>query len=490
MNNAPDTPRFRLDKNDLRKFGYRIVDIIAEEHGNSNVRPIYPRQQDRLHLELLFGGALPETGQDVDELLDLIAAEFLPASANYMHPRMLGYIASSPLPVSGLLEALVGSLRLFPYTWALTPASSLVEITVARWLGEMTGFDNAAAGYMTTGGSWANLMALAVARHRHCGWDVKTEGHWNRPPLAAYTSQEAHSCHEQSVKLLGLGTRYLRKIPVDHRFRIDTGALRTAIDSDIQAGLKPFCIIANAGTTNTGAVDPLNEMADIAAHYEMWFHIDGSYGAFAALDPSVADSFKGVERADSITLDPHKWLNIPFEAGCLLTHDWKILSEAFSILPPYLEMGHSEDHHDHWNHGFELTRNDRALKVWMALRQYGVDAFRQMICSHIKLAKTIAHWIEAAEDFDLASEPSLSVCCFRYTPVTGHADNERENYLNTLNSRIEEALIADGGALMTGTVLRGKRVFRACIVNHKATWHGIEETLLRIRKIGKNLEKN
>ncbi len=264
--------------------------------------------------------------------------------------------------------------------------------------------------------------------------------------------------------------------------------LRNAIDADIQAGLQPFCIIATAGTTNTGAVDPLDEIADVAEHYGVWFHIDGAYGAFGALDPSLSDLFRGIKRADSLTLDPHKWLNIPFEAGCLLTHNWEDLSNTFAVVPPYLELGHSEQDHDHWGHGFELTRSDRALKIWVAIKQYGVGAFRQMICSHVKMAKSVACWIVSAADFELVSGQSLSVCCFRYVPTEMQIDgHKRENYLNTLNLQIEVALVDDGSALMTGTTLNGKRVLRACIVNHKATWQGIEETLELIRAIGTRL---
>ncbi len=475
---------------EVKVLGYRIVDMLVKELENPDIRPIYPSPQDQENLERRFGGGLPEHGQNPDELLDIIQNDLIALCPNYLHPRMLGYIASSPLPLCSLIESLVSGLRIFPYTWSLTPGSSMIEIIVSRWLGQMIGFSERSAGYMTTGGSWANLMAIAVARQQRCDWDVLDEGLGKQPPMVAYTSEQAHSCHDQSMSLLGLGKRYLRKIPVDFNYRIDVEALETAVLGDLKDGLKPFCVIGTAGTTNTGAVDSLGDLAEVADTHNLWYHIDGAYGAIAALDPSLEATFRDLSKADSLTIDPHKWLNIPFEAGCLLTQNWRCLSDTFNVLPPYLESGHSESHHDHWNHGFELTRSDRALKIWIALRQHGVSAYREMVCDHIKLARKTAKWLHAAPDFEVITEPSLSVCCFRYSPIETRSEcNKQECYLNELNSKLEENIALSGQALMTGTMLKGKKVLRACIVNHRATWEGIEQTLKLIRELGQELHQ-
>ena len=259
---------FSMEKEQIRKLGYEIVDIITDELDDPARRPIYPRPYDWDELEPVLGGDAPEYGQDPHELLRVVRDTLIPASANYIHPRLLGYVSSTPLPMTGLIEALVASIRLFPYTWNMTPGSSFIEATVARWLGQMVGYSDTAAGYMTTGGSWANLMGIAVARVRKAGWDIKADGMTGHPALIAYTANQAHSCHEQIIKLLGLGERQLRKIPVDSRFRIDLRALEATIRADLESGLKPFCVIANAGTTNTGAVDPLNAIADLAEAFE------------------------------------------------------------------------------------------------------------------------------------------------------------------------------------------------------------------------------
>ena len=362
-------------------------------------------------------------------------------------------------------------------------------MTVARWLGEMVGFAKDAAGYMTTGGSWANLVGLAVARVRRAGWEVRMEGLAGHPTLVAYVSEEGHSCLDKSMELLGMGRNQLRKIPVGSDYRIQVEALEEAIKADRAANLQPFCLVGNAGTVNTGAVDPLDALAEIAVRHNLWFHVDGAYGAFAALVPEYRPLFVGIERADSLAVDPHKWLNIPFEAGCILVRDWTDLTDTFSLIPPYLRAA-TGDELNLINCGLELTRTNRALKVWVALRQYGVERYTQLIANHLVLTRHLAAWVEEADDFEVMSEPSLSICCFRFVPPDlKQRTEEVEAYLNKLNQAIEMALAEDGRALVSGTELQGKRVLRICIVNHRVTQTGVEETLVLLREFGYKLDK-
>lgn len=479
-----------MDAKTMRELGYRIVDMITDELAHPARRPVFPPAQTRAAMEAVFGGPAPRRGMDAGELLTVIQERLLPAAGNPNHPRMMAYVLSASTPLTGLIEALVGSIKLRPTTWKNQPASCQIEVTVARWLGDMVGFSDSAAGYLTTGGSWANLVALTVARVRRAGWDVRAEGVAQRPPLMAYVSSEAHSCIDRSAELLGMGAAYLRKIPVDDGFRIDLDALEATIRADIGAGCKPFCLIGNAGTVNTGAVDPLDRLADIAQRYNMWFHVDGAYGALACLVPEARPLFKGLERADSLTLDPHKWLNTPFEAGCILTKKWSDLGDTFSLIPPYLR-GAMGSEHNQYEYGFELSRTDRALKVWLALRQYGVDRYAELIANHLALARHLADRIEAADDFELITPVVLSICCFRYVPpdLTPGAPSV-ETYLNTLNHALEMALAADGRALVSGTELNGLRVLRACIVSHPVTRAGVDETLLLLRQLGRQLDRD
>jgi aromatic-L-amino-acid decarboxylase len=311
---AMDNITLDMDIETVRALGYRIVDIIADELADPARRPPKPPKQSNETLEALFGGPLPQGRTTPDELLTIIHKHLLPATSNLAHPRWMAYVLAGSLPLAGLTGALVNTLNLIP----VDPANIRLSITVARWLGEMLGFAKDAAGYMTTGGSWANLVGLAVARVRRAGWEVRMEGLVGHPPLVAYVSEEGHSCLDKSMELLGMGRNQLRRIPVGSDYRIQVEALEETIKADRSAGLQPFCLIGNAGTVNTGAVDPLDALAEIAVRQKLWFHVDGAYGAFAALVPEYRPLFAGIEKADSLAADPHKWLNTPIEAGCIL----------------------------------------------------------------------------------------------------------------------------------------------------------------------------
>ena len=476
-----------MEPESIRELGYRIVDIITEEFADPTRRPVFPPTQSRNKMESIFGGAVPQNGTDPEQLLNLIQEQLLPASGNPNHPGLMAYVLTASVPLAALMEALVATIKLRPTTWKNQPASCQIEATVVRWLGDIVGFAPNAAGYLTTGGSWANLVGLAVARVRTASWDVRAKGIANRPQLVAYVSSEAHSCIDRSTELLGLGHDHLRKIPVDKDFRICLDALDEAICDDLKSGHQPFCLIGNAGTVNTGAVDPLNTLADIAQDYDMWFHVDGAYGAFATLDPDVRPLFTGLERADSLTVDPHKWLNVPFEGGCLLTKNWDDLGDTFSLIPPYLRGAMGEEHNQ-YEYGFELSRTDRALKVWLALHQYGVDRYAEVVSNHLGLSRHLATLLDEAEDFEIVSAPVLSICCFRFVPPDlALGDAETDAYLNDLNHAIEMALTRDGRALVSGTDLNGKRVLRACIASHPTTQASVEETFALLQTFGRDL---
>ncbi|HSG18418.1 MAG TPA: pyridoxal-dependent decarboxylase [Anaerolineae bacterium] len=475
-----------MDTETVRSLGYRIIDIVVSELANPSNRPTRPPIQSEDTLATLFAGPLPREGADPDELLSIVQDHLIPATTNLLHPRWLAYVLAGSLPLVGLTGALVSTLNLGPYD----PANTRLTRTVTRWLGQMLGFAHDAAGYITTGGSWANLVGLAVARVRRAGWEVRIEGLADHPPLVAYVSEEGHSCLDKGMELLGMGRSQLRKVPVGSDYRILVDALEEAIKADLAAGLQPFCIIGNAGTVNTGAVDPLDTLAELAAHYRLWFHVDGAYGAFAAMVPEAQSLFAGIERADSLAVDPHKWLNIPIEAGCILVRDWSDLTDTFSLVPPYLRAAVADNEINLRDCGFELTRTNRELKIWLALRQYGIARYTQLIANHLALTRQLAAWVEEAKEFEVVSEPSLSICCFRFVPPElKPLTEESEAYLNDLNQAIEMALAEDGRALVSGTLLHGKRVLRACIINHRVTQAGVEETLLLLRELGYQLDK-
>ncbi len=473
-----------MDVETVRSLGYRIVDIVASELSDPSKRPPRPPTQSDEVLAM-FDGPLPHEGTDPAELISIIENHLIPATTNLIHPRWMAYVLAGSLPLVGMMGAVISSLNLA----YIDPVNTRLAKTITRWLGEMLGFGCDAAGYITTGGTWANLVGLAVARVRRAGWDVRTEGLADHPTLVAYVSEEGHSCLDKAMELLGMGRNQLRKIPVDSDYRILVDALEEDIIADLAAGLQPFCLIGNAGTVNTGAVDPLYDLAEIAASHRLWFHVDGAYGAFAAIVPESRPLFSGIERADSLAVDPHKWLNIPIEAGCILVRDWADLTDTFSLIPPYLRAAVSDSEVNLRDCGIELTRTNRELNIWLALRQYGKDRYTQLITNHLALTRQMAAWLEAAEDFEVISEPSLSICCFRFVPPDLKLQiEETESYLNDLNQAIETALVEDGRALVSGTQLNGKQVLRACIVNHRVTEAGVAQTLQILRELGHQLD--
>jgi glutamate/tyrosine decarboxylase-like PLP-dependent enzyme len=483
------TAPLELGADEIRRLGYRIVDIIADELADPARRGVYPAPRTPDEMETLFGGPPPEEALDADRILDLLRDHLVPAAVNYTHPRLMSYVSSTPLALPGMIEGLVAALRIYPYTWSMTPASTQVEITVARWLGQTLGFADNAAGYMASGGTGANLMALAAARVAMADWDIAQDGIAGHPPLMLYASTQTHACLDQACRLMGLGSSQLRRIEVGDDFRVRPDLMEAAIRRDKEAGRLPFCIVGNAGTTNTGAVDDLAALADLAGEHGLWFHVDGAYGAIAALSERARPMFKGLERAHSMAVDPHKWLNVPYEAGCVLVRDWDVLARAFTLVPEYLRAADGQDVHDHWHHGWELTRSDRALKVWVAIRQFGFAAFRDMVDFHLDLAQRLARTVEAADDLELMTPPSLSVCCFRYVPPDLKSDAPDNGYLDRLNEEIEMEIQRAGDGLISGTDLMGRRCFRPCFVNHRLTEQGVDHMIDLLRRLARDTDR-
>jgi glutamate/tyrosine decarboxylase-like PLP-dependent enzyme len=343
-------------------------------------------------------------------------------------------------------------------------------------------------GLLVSGGSMASLTCLATARQwagEADGWDVRAEGLQNdRPKLVLYMLSEGHSCIRKAAELLGLGSSAVRTIPADRDFRFDVAALRETIAADRAAGRRPFCIVASAGTVNTGAIDPLGALADLCQSERLWLHVDGAYGVVGVLDPSVASRYAGLERADSIALDPHKWLNVPVECGCALVRRGSLLRDTFSLVPPYLR---TEDGRGFgglpWfsEYGFQQSRGFRALKLWMTMRQAGRAGLAAHVARHNALARNLAALIDAAPDLERLAPVELSIVCFRYVPPGLEGDDAR---LSDLNKRIMEELQAGGEAFVSGTVLNGAFALRACILHYATTDSDLVALIAAVQRTG------
>ena len=471
---------FLENPEEMRRSGYAVVDAIVERwiHLADDVAW---QGATRDVTEPLFHGPPPEEGSDLDGLLKEIVGDVMPLAARIDHPRFLAFVPSSPTWASVLASFLVSGYNVFQGTWLESAGPSQIEVTVTDWFREWMGYPESGGGLFTTGGSAANLMALVAAR----------EAAGNPPRGTVYTSAQAHGSVERAARTAGIDPELLRAVPTDDAFRISRRHLVAAVRRDRTDGLEPFCLVATAGTTNTGSLDPLAELADIARAEGLWYHVDAAYGGFAVLDPDTRPLLDGIELSDSVTLDPHKWLFQPYETGCLLARDVSRLDSAFRIMPDYLQDAEWGDGHVNFcDRGLQLTRIFRALLVWLSIRRYGLAAHRMEIARAIALAREAEARVRREEELELLSPQSLGVVCFRYrgdgsVPESGGI--VPEGRLDDLNRRIRDDIVDSGFAMMSSTRIRERFSLRFCVLNYRTTREDIERVLDRVVEAGRRL---
>jgi glutamate/tyrosine decarboxylase-like PLP-dependent enzyme len=413
---------------------------------------------------------LPPDGESVEELLAACAAVL--AAGRRTTPAFFGYVQSPPAPVAMAADLLASAADQNLTSWRSGPAATAVEQQTLRWLGEFVGFDAAATGILVSGGSAANLTALLVALRTATGPDD------DRRAMRVYASAETHFSVAKAAGTLGVR---VEPLAVDRDRRLDPTALRTAIASDRAAGLLPICVVANAGTTSTGVVDPLDAVATVAADAGVWLHVDGAYGAPAAADPASRPLFAGLHRADSMCIDAHKWLYAPVDCSALLLHDAEATARAFGAgADDYVRILATQpaESFAFWDHGLELSRRFRALKLWATLRFHGGRQLAAAIGEDIRLAAHLAQLLADAEDFELLAGPGLSICCFRHAPT--HLD---EPALDAHNERILQALQRDGRVYLSNATVDGRFALRACITNFRTTRADVERVLTVVREL-------
>lgn len=414
----------------------------------------------------------PEEGRPATEILEQVAHDILPVAARHAHPRSFAFIPSSPTWPGVLADFMAAGYNINSATWLTASGPSQIELTVIDWFRRWLGYPNGAGGLLTSGGSAASLDALVAAR----------EAAGNPERGVVYMSDQSHTVQVRAAKIVGVRPEHIRMIPCDECFRIDMKALARAVAEDRAAGLDPFAVCANAGTSSTGAVDPLEAMADFCEKQGIWLHVDAAYGGFAVVTQKGKKLLRGIERADSVVLDAHKWFFQPYEAGGLLVKDIRTLEHAFTIHHDVLQDTlWGADHPNFSDHGLQLSRSFRALKIWMSVQTFGLAAFRKAVSKGMELASRAGEYVEENKNFELLSPVTLSVVCFRINPAEAHLG---EGALEEINRAVLARIFWDNRALMSSTTLGKTFSLRLCILNHTTAWSDVRETLEAIERFG------
>ena len=445
--------------------------------------PIYPSVSAD-QVRAMTRESLPKDAQPMQHVMEQFAALAALGRKNG-HPRMFGYVQSSGTFAGAVGDLLASALNQNVTSWRSAPSATTVERQTIGWIASMLELPSSTAGLFVSGGSMANFAALATALRASTGEDLNQRGvaALGRAPII-YAASTVHMSIPKAAAMLGVGRDAVRTIAVDSDFRMDVAALDRAIAEDRAAGHLPICVVASAGDVNTGAIDPLDAIADVCAHHRVWFHVDGAYGGFAVLAPTVTKQFRGLTRADSVALDPHKWLFAPVDVGCLLARDYAALHTTFSQGASYVDVVADERMSDFafWDYGPELSRRFRALKVWFALKLHGVDAIAAAIESNIQIARQLAAAVDASRDFERLAPAPLSIVCFRYAPRDRPIDA-----LDTLNRRLMLEVQRRGDAYLSNAVLNGQFALRACIVNYRTSAADVERLLEAVRAAARTL---
>ncbi|GAA4274007.1 aspartate aminotransferase family protein [Aquimarina gracilis] len=456
-----------LPKEEMRQYGYKIIDHIVNHFETQNIKkPVALASREEMESLLMQG--IPNTPLPANEVLDFVMDQVIPNSNIVSHPKSFSFVPGPSNYISVMADTIATGFNVFSGGWAASPAAAQLEIVTMNWLLEIFGFPTKkGGGIFTSGGSMANLTALVTARRIKCGSDFSK--------ATIYLSDQAHSSNIKAIKVIGFKKEQIRIIPTDMEFKISMNKLKNIIARDRLEGLQPFCIIASAGTTNTGTIDPLDEIAGICENENMWFHIDGAYGGAAILSPNGKKLLKGIERADSLTVDPHKWFFQPYEIGCLLVKNHNWLSSTFTETPEYLrDIEGNESEINFYDHGIQLTRRFRALKFYMSLKTFGLKSFKSAITYNLDLAEQTEAILRKSVLWEITSPATLAIINFRYNPI-GSSFSEEE--LDQINQNISKKIVTSREALLVTTVLQGQIVLRMCLINPRTTLEDIKNTL-------------
>jgi aromatic-L-amino-acid decarboxylase len=469
--------KLALSPEEFRSLAGEAVDFLAAYYQSLETRPVViPTTSQEIRARI--DEPLPQAGADFAVVMDTVRDVISQYSRHNAHPRFFGYVSSPGTPVTAIGSMLAAALNINVTCWRSAPAGTDIEHLTIDWLKQMLGYPVSAGGLLTSGGSMATFAALGAARSAKTAVDVVRDGVASvGRRMCVYVSEEGHFSIAKAAGMLGIGEANVRAVKTDDQLRMDLDDLASLVVADLVAGHLPFCVVASAGTTATGACDPLADLADFCRRYDLWFHVDAAYGGFAALAPSARHLFHGIADADSVTLDPHKWLYLPVGCGCVLYKDPAAARAAFSHGADYTRtIGLERDEaFAFWDYGPELTRPFRALDLWLLIKFAGAERLGQAIEENIACAQYFEKLVKASEDFEMLAPVELSIFCFRYRPVEYAGD------LNVLNERILVELQRGGGSYVSNAMIRGKFALRGCVLNYRTTKGDMQRLLDDVR---------
>lgn len=472
----------------FRRAGHQLVDDLAGFLDSLPARSVTASPTVEELRELLGDAPLPKEGSDASELLREVTDHLVRHSLFNGHPRFWGYVTSSAAPIGALGDLLASVINPNVGAWQLAPLATEIEAQTIRWIAEFVGYPRDCGGLMVSGGNMANFIGFLAGTRSRTRWDLRKQG-WlgGQGKVGFYCSEASHTWVQKAADLFGLGTDAIRWIACDQQQRLDLPRLETQIRADRQQGVLPLLVVAAAGSVATGSIDPIEAMADLCSRENLWLHVDGAYGAMAAALPEASRDLKALRRADSVALDPHKWLYSPLEAGCVLVREARRLPDTFSFHPDYYRFEGEGEHPptNYYELGLQNSRGFRALKVWLAFRQAGSAGFIEMIRQDIQLAQAMRSLIAAQAELE-AFTCHLSITTFRYVPaelaLTGE---DRTAYLNQLNEALLTQLQLEGEAFVSNAVVNGNFVLRACIVNFRTSLKDVQMLPGMVVRIGR-----
>ncbi len=471
---SPSAP-LEFSQDEMRELGYQVIDTLVDYYASRAERPV-AEKLDYDALEAILREPLPQEGSAWGDVLAQFQRQVVDTSNRVDHPRFFGYIPLANNFVSVMADTLAAGYNIFNAVWLQGPGAAQIERLTVDWLRRIFGFPLGVGGTFVSGGSVANLSALAVARCIRLDGDMQD--------AVAYCSDQVHFAISRGLRVLGFAPEQLRKIPSDEDFRISLPLLRAAIAADRAAGRKPFCVVASAGTTNTGAVDPLNALADLCQQEQLWLHVDGAYGAPAMLSDKGKRALTGLARADSLALDAHKWLFQPIECGVVLVRERRWLAQTFKEEPEYLkDVEQRGEEINFMYQGIQLTRQFRALKLWMSFKVFGLEAISEAIALGFENAELAERLLRQAGCWEIVTPAQMAIVTFRYKPANGD-----DSLSNRITHELVGLLLEDGYAFASGTQLREKTVLRLCCNNPRATPEDLRQTVTLMGRLAAELE--